>query len=140
MNSSVNVSEIMNQMTGKPHENDTMAEAPFLEDYPDGYIPSLNESMIQLAGVRKNASLQYIAFNKTVPYYRNVSGNRLIIFIKRVIRKLVFFCVKPPIDDQNGINDRILRILEIQDREISMLQSEIIELKKMVNNSEKEDL
>jgi|GEM_PF-2740975 len=137
MTEQINILSIMETITGVKQGKCTDAEAAFLTDYPDGYIPTMNEARKNLIESRRNTAMDYIRINKDVSYYREISGNRIKVFIKRVIRKLIRFCSEPQISDQNRINENILKVLDIQNSEIRVLRSELAELQS--HNRQTED-
>lgn len=73
---------------------------------------------------------------KMVDWYRDIEGNAISIFGKKLIRRLNMFLLDPLARDQTRFNDSILCVAnqlcmrcEEQERRIVALQSEINELK-----------
>jgi hypothetical protein len=62
-------------------------------------------------------------------------GNRLIVFVKKVIRKMIRFFIIPIVNEQNVFNRSVLHILkrncELR-KEINILKDQIMQLKKEV--------
>ena len=68
--------------------------------------------------------------------YRPLQGNKVTVFFKKVIRKLVYFFVEPIVMAQDGFNASIVRMMnqmncyiEEKDKEIAELKKEIEQLK-----------
>ena len=71
-----------------------------------------------------------------VNHYRTLQGNKVTVFFKKVIRKLVYFFVEPIVMAQDGFNASIVRMMnqmncyiEEKDKEIAELKKEIEQLK-----------
>lgn len=96
----------------------------------NGYIPTLDEALNSIAHERKTKSLCFLAGHFNVGYYKEITNrNRLVCFTKRVIRKLIKFCVFPIVCEQNEVNANLLQVLNAQEREIAGLREEINKLK-----------
>jgi len=71
-----------------------------------------------------------------LPYYRELATHRtgvqrkIVIFLKKVIRKMIRFVVEPVCIDQSSLN-------EYYGRELDRLQVELDECKKRINQLEK---
>ncbi len=55
--------------------------------------------------------IENICANKTVSYYRIIHNNRVILFVKRVIRKLIKFVVEPITNDVSNYNNSNTNII-----------------------------
>lgn len=111
--------------------------ARFLQDYPDGYIPTINEAVSKIIISRKQCSMDYLTMHRGIPYYREIDNqNRVIAFAKRVIRKAITFCIKPMVEEQNCINDHLFRIIQAQNQEMDLIRGELNELKKTNDSME----
>ncbi len=56
-------------------------------------------------------NLDYINANGTIAAHRILSGNGIIVFVKKIIRKLTKFYVEPIVEDQNRFNEHTIRVL-----------------------------
>ena len=64
--------------------------------------------------------------------YRILMGNKIIVFFKKCLRKLMYFFVDPIVDSQNGFNATEVRLFNQLDCYIKEQQKEIESLKKRV--------
>lgn len=131
MQRELNVRSIMQNITGKCGEESKDISVCFFENCPDGYIPTMNEAMVNIIISKKQYSLDYLSGHRTISYYRQIDNkSRMITFVKRTIRKLIKFCVKPLIEEQNCFNDHLYQIIRAQNFEIELIRDELNELKK----------
>ena len=86
-----------------------------------------------------------------IPHNNPLTGNRIVVFIKRVIRKLIRFYVRPIVEQQNEFNAQTIRSLnEIgkytmelnarPDSDNMAKKIEMLELKLETANKENEEL
>lgn len=123
----VNVRAIMDEITGvRAGLEDSNKDAKDINDY----IITLQEFLQKNREERKENSVSYLLQNCNVPYYREIYNSSYIKFIKRIIRKLIKFCLFPIVEDQNAVNANILQLLNVQNEEIELLKKEIELLKK----------
>ena len=69
-------------------------------------------------------------------YYRPIENNIIIKFVKRVMRKLMAFCIIPIATVQTEYNMTLLSIVETQQMQIKDLQDKICELEEKVKKGE----
>ncbi len=105
--------------------------------FSESYIPSLNDALEDIWAERKQQSMSNLALHMHIPYYRELSGNRIVIYIKKAIRKLVKFLVFPITLEQSAHNADILQVLHAQEMEIKRLRGELDRLKEKYEISEK---
>lgn len=82
-----------------------------------------------------------------VQAYRELPGgnglvSKIIVFIKKVLRKLIKFYIEPIVADQDEFNANSVRLLNmingyinINDKKIEILEKEIAQLKKQIKSS-----
>jgi hypothetical protein len=64
--------------------------------------------------VERDLESLYYAWN--VHLYRPLCGNRMTVFIKKIIRRALNFYISPTVNDQNAFNLSVARILEKNSR------------------------
>ena len=64
--------------------------------------------------------------------YRPLQGNKITVFFKKVIRKLVYFFVEPIVMAQDGFNASLVRLMNQMGCYIDEQNKEIAELKKQI--------
>lgn len=72
-----------------------------------------------------------------VNYYRELEGNKLVVFVKKAIRKVLYFLLQPVIDEQNRFNASVTQSLNemyaVTEKQTAVLQQQrqtIIRLQK----------
>ena len=107
-NSDINIESIMQEIKAeikqKGYTNDLL---------------SFNDIVIDTSGM--NASnFDKIAFNEeiytvnhtwNVQAYRVLSGSKIALFFKKVVRKMVYFFVEPIVLEQDGFNASVVRLM-----------------------------
>ena len=126
MDESINVKEIMRTITGED-EISVCAEKQVLAS--DEYIITMQDFLQINRENRKKHSIEYLLGHWNVAYYREIHNPGFVKFIKKVIRKLIKFCMFPVVEEQNAINANVLQILNAQNEEIALLKKEFEMLK-----------
>lgn len=81
-------------------------------------------------------NMNYLNNSYNIVSYRPLTGNKLVIFVKRVIRKLTKFYVEPIVAAQNefnAFNVRVLNALFKNIRQQSEEQSEMDKINELMN-------
>lgn len=98
-------------------------------------IPTMEVIMQSLEMQTEMQCVEYINNNYRLQFYRDIENkSKLVIFVKRLIRKLIRFCVHPIINDQSELNFKMMKVLMIQNNKINELREEINEMKKLNRN------
>ncbi|MBE6853424.1 MAG: hypothetical protein E7505_08120 [Ruminococcus sp.] len=99
--------------------------------------PSLNDRAV-ISEDEYQRSLSYINLNYSVEPYKPLEGNRLIVFIRKVMRKLIKFYIEPAVHDQNNINMNIVKLLNFfaDDIRRRKIQPGLSELEKRLDEYE----
>jgi hypothetical protein len=63
--------------------------------------------------------------------HKNIQGNKIVVLIKKIIRKLIKFYIVPIVDDQNAFNNYIINNLQLQ---IKYLNKKINDLEEKLSN------
>lgn len=94
-------------------------------------IPTMEVIMKSLEMQTEMRCFNYINCNYRLQFYRELGNNyKVVEFVKRLIRKLIRFCVHPIVNDQSELNYNLMQILMIQNNKINELSEELNEIKK----------
>ena len=129
MEGSINVQEIMAEITGE----EFLKVKTEKNKETNGYIRTLQEVLQINREQRESNSISYLMGHWNVAYYREIDNSKWIKFVKRVIRKLIKFCIVPIVEDQNAINANVLQVLNAQKSEISVLEKKVILLENEIS-------
>lgn len=99
----INIEEIMAEIKREIKEKGLSGEMLSFEDVPYRKTPQ--------AGGSVSEALEYLNSNYNVQPYKELKGNALKVFFKKVIRKLTKFYIEPAVEDQNGVNSNIVTVL-----------------------------
>lgn len=87
-----------------------------------------------------NAYIQNARAGATIPYYRDISNNVIVKFVKRIIRKISCFLIVPIVEEQNIFNLNVINSLnqleqyiKIKDEEMKKKDSRIKTLEKQIS-------
>ena len=98
----INTEEIMNQIRAEIKEKGLDSSMLSFEEIPFQQEVSHAEQNFQLASLQQSA--EYLNIRNQIEPYKPLEGNFLIVFIKKIIRKLVKFYIMPIITEQNALN------------------------------------
>lgn len=94
-------------------------------------IPTMEIIIKSLEMQTEMRCYDYINCNYRLQFYREIGNkSKIIKIVKRVIRKLIRFCVHPIVNDQSELNYNLLQVLMIQNDKINELKEEIDKIKK----------
>jgi hypothetical protein len=82
--------------------------------------------------------LEFLRNSWNIQPNKHLDGNRLIVFVKRVIRKLIKFIIVPIINEQNIFNRYVLNVLEKNYeliKEVDSLQDRIMQLEREIKRN-----
>ncbi len=99
-NSEINIEKIMNDIKTEIKEKGYTADMLSFEEVT-------NLSVVSVDGFDSNAFSGVVSYMNTsynVPITRPLSGNPIIVFIKRVLRKLTRFTLRPIVEHQSEYN------------------------------------
>ncbi len=133
----INTEEIMKQIRAEIKEKGLDSSMLSFEEIPFAQEVSHADSSFQLSSLKQSA--EYLNIRNQIEPYKPIDGNFLIVFIKKVIRKLVKFYIMPIMTEQNALNLHTANAVQqmnnyIQDRQeadkidIAALVSRIDEL------------
>jgi len=102
MSENINVDEIVNQIRSEIKEKGLEASMLSFEDVPFDKEVSHTESHFELSSLVQSAD--YMNARNQIDPYKEISGNPISVFIKKIIRKLVKFYIMPIMTEQNALN------------------------------------
>lgn len=102
-NGSINIEEIMAEIKRSIKEQGLTADMLSFEDVP--YRKTAQ-------GGTAREALDYITFHYYIQPYKELKGNPVKVFFKKVIRKLVKFYVEPAVMEQNDFNANAVTVMK----------------------------
>ena len=102
-NGSINIEEIMTEIKQKIKEQGLTADMLSFEDVPFKKTAQ---------GGSASEALDYITSHYYIQPYKELKGNPVKVFIKKVIRKLVKFYVEPVVFEQNDFNANAVTVMK----------------------------
>lgn len=108
MDNNINIEEIMSQIKREIKEKNLTADMLSFEDVPYEK-PTDMSSGSSLEDC--DSALTYMNTHYYIQPYKELQGNPLKVFFKKVIRKLIKFYVEPVVFDQNDFNANTTKAL-----------------------------
>lgn len=107
MNRTINVEQIMQDIRNEIKEKGYSSSDLSFDDQW-----KIQETEIQGNDVKQElyALLNELERTRYIAYYRELNGNPIKIFIKRVVRKLNAFLLIPIVDEQNMFNENVCNL------------------------------
>lgn len=102
-NGSINIEEIMAEIKQKIKEQGLTADMLSFEDVP--YKKNAQSSSASEA-------LDYISTHYYIQPYKELQGNGIKVFFKKVLRKLMKFYVEPVVFEQNDFNANAVTVIK----------------------------
>lgn len=102
-NGSINIEEIMAEIKQKIKEQGLTADMLSFEDVP--YKKNAQSSSASEA-------LDYISTHYYIQPYKELQGNGIKVFYKKVLRKLMKFYVEPVVFEQNDFNANAVTVIK----------------------------
>ena len=102
-NGSINIEEIMAEIKQKIKEQGLTADMLSFEDVP--YKKNAQSGSASEA-------LDYISTHYYIQPYKELQGNPVKVFIKKVLRKLMKFYVEPVVFEQNDFNANAVTVMK----------------------------
>ena len=148
----INVEKIMREIRADMAAEEARTEPGFEEIAVDGIdLSQIGESAADCLALERNLAAMTVGWQ--VNFFRPIPGNRIKVFCKRVVRKLIRFCVEPIALEASHFNRMVqssmadLRILVVElfglnrrrEEELAELRREVAELRQRLENMEKRD-
>ncbi len=109
-NKAINIEEIMDEIRREIKEKGLSADMLSFEDVPcPKPEDAIKGNALDSEEIRN--ALIYMNGHYNVQPYKPLGGNALVVFIKKVIRKLTKFYVEPVVFEQNTYNANTIRVL-----------------------------
>lgn len=119
----INVEKIMDEIRAQIPEGEAGWEKLRFED-----VPVENGSIPESGGLFERAEfdqeVKRLAASCEVEYFHPIPGGKLKRFVKRVLRKLIRFCVEPICAEVTDFHKRVARSLQHMRRFVSQYRAE----------------
>ena len=116
-NESINIEEIMAEIKQKIKEQGLTADMLSFEDFP--YKKNAQSGSASEA-------LDYISTHYYIQPYKELQGNGIKVFFKKVLRKLMKFYVEPVVFEQNDFNANAVTVMKsLSDSKSSDMSSKV---------------
>lgn len=103
----INIEAIMAQIRQNIKEQGLTSDMLSFEDVPFRSATDVSGASLEAAG----EAMRYLNAHYYIQPYKNLSGNPIKVFFKKVIRKLVKFYVEPVVFEQNDVNANTVKAL-----------------------------
>ena len=141
----INTEEIMKQIRAEIKEKGLNSSMLSFEEIP--FQPEISRAEQNFQPASLQQSTEYLNIRNQIEPYKPIEGNFLIVFIKKVIRKLMKFYLLPIITEQNALNLHTANavnqincyIQEQQKTDVSALISRIDALESQIKALQKEN-
>lgn len=106
----INIEEIMSEIRQKIKDQNLTADMLSFEDVPyKKASQTANNPNVTLG--EADTALAYLNAHSYIQPYKELQGNPLAVFIKKIIRKLTKFYVEPVVFEQNDFNANTVAVL-----------------------------
>lgn len=129
MSKDINIETIMQEIRAEIREKGYTDD---LLSFNDVVVDTSRMNVQEFDKITFNEEIYTINHSWNVQAYRQLSGSKISIFIKKVIRKLVYFFVEPIVMEQDGFNASIVRAMNQMNCFVDEKVHENEELKKQV--------
>lgn len=109
-NNTLCIEDIMQQIKAEIKEKNLTSDMLSFEDVPYRKAEDMNNS----DGAESDdmsATAAYLNSHYYIQPYKELNGNPIIVFVKKIIRKLAKFYVEPITFEQNEFNANVVRLL-----------------------------
>ncbi len=110
----VNVKAVVNEIKAEIEESKERSDIPTFAEV----MSVLEPSVVEYDGAELRSLICAYNENSYIIESTPIKGNRFIAFIKRIIRKLTRFYIRPIVDKQNSINAMTGRVLIALDNDM----------------------
>ncbi len=101
-NNVINVDEIMEQIRAEIKSKGLDSSMLSFEDVP--FDKETAASDVEFSPALLKQSMDYLGARNQLEPYKQLTGNPVTVFIKKVIRKLLKFYIVPLVTEQNAVN------------------------------------
>ena len=128
-NNNINVEKIMQEIKAeiikKGYTNDMLS-------FNDIVVDTSNMNTTKFDKIAFNEEIYSVNHSWNVQAYRVISGSAVAVFVKKVIRKMVYFFVEPIVLEQDGFNASVVRLMNQLNVYVDETKAENEELKKTI--------
>lgn len=103
----INIEAIMAQIRQNIKEQGLTSDMLSFEDVPFRSATDVSGASLEAA----DEAMRYLNAHYYIQPYKNLSGNPIKVFFKKVIRKFVKFYVEPVVFEQNDVNANTVKAL-----------------------------
>lgn len=103
----INIEAIMAQIRQNIKEQGLTSDMLSFEDVPFRSATDVSGASLEAA----DEAMRYLNAHYYIQPYKNLSGNPIKVFFKKVIRKLVKFYIEPVVFEQNDVNANTVKAL-----------------------------
>ena len=105
-NASINIEEIMSEIKRNIKEQGLTSDMLSFEDVPFNKTAQSGSAP---------EALDYLTSHYYIQPYKEIQGNPVKVFVKKVLRKLVTFYVAPIVFEQNDFNANAVTVMKAED-------------------------
>ena len=134
-NNNINIEEIMADIRKKIKDENLTADMLSFEDVPYKKPVQVKAGTLEAA----DESLRYLNTRYYIQPYKQLQGNPVKVFIKKVLRKMIKFYIEPVVFEQNDFNANTVVVLNTLSERLDMLQLENKKLALRVEKLEREN-
>lgn len=106
-NNNINIEEIMADIRKKIKDENLTADMLSFEDVPYKKPVQVRAGTLEAA----DESLRYLNTRYYIQPYKQLQGNPVKVFIKKVLRKMIKFYIEPVVFEQNDFNANTVVVL-----------------------------
>lgn len=110
-NKSLCIEDIMQEIRNEIKEKNLTADMLSFEDVPYKKAGSVSSANNSISDEELSSAMVYLNSHYNIQPYKELSGNPLAVFVKKVIRKLTKFYVEPVVFEQNDFNANVVSAL-----------------------------
>jgi hypothetical protein len=140
----INIDEIMQQIRAEIKEKGLDSSMLSFDDVPFERETGHTETTFSLPSLTQSA--EYLNVRNQIEPYKPIDGNPIVVFVKKVIRKLMKFYIMPVVTEQNALNyhcsNAVSQVSAYMNRnagvDIVALAAEVEELKLIQAGNKKE--
>lgn len=129
MSNEINIESIMQEIRADIREKGYTNE---LLSFNDVIVDTSSMNASKFDKISFNEEIYTVNHSWNVQAYRAISGSKVAVFFKKVIRKMVYFFVEPIVMEQDGFNASVVRVMNQMNCYIDEKNRENEDLKKQV--------
>lgn len=134
-NNTLCIEDIMQEIRREIKEKGLTSDMLSFEDVP---YKKAEDMSAETGNLSKDAeiSLRYINSRYSIQPYKELGGNLITVFIKKVIRKLTKFYVEPVVFEQNEFNGHAVKVINALNNSVGGENDSAAKLEEMMEKIE----